>query len=224
VKPEDRLKTYDGETLKPVRAEIISGTLLSGHSLDTSKAVFSGSITDIGTSVSRVSGIGIAGTDTANYAISYATGKLTVLEPEHVWPEEENLSGRLEEDKGSGSGGASDSGSSGGGTQTVVNPPGGTDGDEGEQGTEPGDDDGDGGQVEPPVPPKPDTEPEPPADDDTEIDEEPTPVTGGGIESEAAYNPIFFWLWIILIAIALAAIWFIVAWRRRGRDDDDGQS
>jgi hypothetical protein len=78
VKPVNASKVYDGNILKHTDVELVSGSLVSGHSLNISGATFTGAQTDVGTSNGSVSGVSISGGDVANYEISYVDGSLTV--------------------------------------------------------------------------------------------------------------------------------------------------
>jgi hypothetical protein len=200
VKPVDREKEYDGSPLTPNAAEVSGGTLVAGHSLDVSSAVFGGSLTRAGTSESTVTGASIAGTNPANYAISYAPGRLTVIAPaadkEEVVVEEDGQDKKDKKDKKDDDDGGGEGYTSGG---EADGPDDGEGAEEGAGGA-PGDGVEGGGE-------------------DETLDDSPVPTTTR--EDESGLPPYWF-IWLMIVIIA-AGLWFlIVFWRKRRRDDEKG--
>jgi hypothetical protein len=234
VKPVNERKTYDGSPLKPGRVEISSGTLVAGHVLETSSAVFTGSQTNAGSSASGVSGVSVSGTNPDNYALSYAPGTLTVARAPA--DKDDGDSGRDknggkdrddEDDDDSGSGGGSGSGSgggsgggsgSGGGDQDA-----GSGGDDDDRDAGPDDEDEGDGETGT-------ADGDPDDGDDTgtiNIDNTPTPegsFEGGGDKGNGGNGFVDWfigWPLMALVVIAAAFVWALLVWRRRSRGDED---
>jgi hypothetical protein len=221
VKPVDLEKIYDGVPLTPYSVEISSGTLINGHGIDISSAVFTGSQTDAGTSASNVSGISVAGTNPNNYAISYAPGKLTVTGTPPVVadvPDTQPGDGKTPVKDGGekASGGKkSDGGDDTGGGGAASPSTGVTD------------DSGDGDvDEEDIIGEEPEDGGEPPDDGDedvgTGIEPGPTPTTVVEPGDEGAGIPWWSW-WPLFVAILIAAlvIWFLIVYRRKREKDDE---
>jgi len=221
VKPVDRTKKRDGAALRPNKVEISAGTLVQGHSLDVSSAVFGGSRTKVGTAVSTVSGVSITGANPANYAISYTPGVLKVTKPD---AEEDGDKDKDDGDKddgdgdGDNGGGNGDNGGSSGGGGTVGSPdepgvPADDDGDVDEENdADVTDDDGDEDGTDP-------------GDDDKEIEEDPTPKDPGSDkekEDTVKDEGVLAWWLIVIVIIIAAALCVLIAYlRRRGKNDEE---
>jgi hypothetical protein len=202
VKPVDREKEYDGSPLTPNAAEVSAGTLLAGHRLDVSSAVFGGSRIRVGTSESTVTGVSVAGTNPANYAISYALGRLTVTAPAEDEDDEDDGRDKKEKDK-------KDKMDDDGGGGYV--PGGGADGPDDGADVE-GAEQGAGGEVTP-------GDGVEGGDEGATLGDSPVPTTTK--EDENGLPPYWF-IWLIIVIIA-AGLWFlIVFWRKRRRDDEEG--
>jgi hypothetical protein len=208
VKPVDRAKAYDGSPLTPNGVELSSGTLVSGHMLELSSAMFTGSQTNPGTSASNVSGVSVAGTNPSNYLISYAPGSLTVTGtiPDVDEPDDPDKPDKPDKPKKPGGN------KGGGGGGSVPSPAAGvTDDSEDEDvdeeestDEEPVDD----GEVDEPG---------------TGIDEPPIPTTSDGGKDDGEVEARWWSWWPLLIAVFIAAllIWFLIAYRRKREKDDE---
>jgi hypothetical protein len=208
VKPVDASKEYDGAPLRADKAEIAGGTLVQGHSLDVSAAVFAGEQSGEGRSRSSVSGVSINGTNPANYSISYMDGLLEItgsfgtglensLTRDSGGGKKESGGDSPDESSGTG-GGGSDSGSSGGGSDSET-------GDAGEPEEAADGGDADGGT-------------------EASISQEEPPKTesssDGGNGSEGGGGWLIPWWWLLIVlAVAGACVWWAFAARRRGEYD-----
>jgi hypothetical protein len=217
VKPVDLEKKYDGAPLIPNRAEVSAGTLVDGHSLETSQAVFGGSRTGAGSSASSVRGVSVTGTNPDNYAITYAPGTLTVTELVEDYEDDdgdgdgEAGNGAKRGDGGGGNDAGDVSGGDSGQPATGTGDANGEDGAGDDSGREPVDEDAapDGTDA---------------GSDEKDIDESPTPSTN--LDRDRGDESVASWLshrWLLIAAAAAAiAIWAIASlYRRRGSEHED---
>ncbi|MDR3225037.1 MAG: hypothetical protein LBT52_01925 [Clostridiales Family XIII bacterium] len=217
VKPVDRTKEHDGAALRANKVEISSGTLVQGHSLDTSLAVFGGARTKVGTAVSTVTGVSVSGANPDNYAISYSSGSLKVTKAVSDVDDGDGDDG----DDDGGSGGSGGSGGNGGnsGGDTGATPGDSVDDDSGA--------DDENGEVVPDGGDEPADATETgdgtaPDDGDASIIDNPTPKNPWENDDGTNNGGGFLVWWIILVAIIIAAIalWFAAAsWRRRKEEE-----
>jgi hypothetical protein len=202
VKPADRQKVYDGKALTANNAVISAGTLVQGHSLDLSSAVFGGSRTKVGSAPSTVSGVSVAGTNPANYGISYQAGRLIVTK---ATDEDENDDDKDDEDKddededqGDGDDARTPSIRPGAGETSqgaVTATDGGVTTDEGIKPTESG----------------------------IHVPQPVSPTTDGGVVAPPGRDGGFPWWGYVMIVVACAAaLWLLLAYRRRRKKADEG--